>query len=129
MPVTPSELDLLREDVQTWYTDTCDQSRLTKVQDAYGGEDVSVETEIRADVPCFVETTPGRAQLEPLLAAIREEHIYILYLPPTIDVLVGDHFIITSRDNLHLRVEAVMSPETLDIELVVAASSLGEHHV
>lgn len=127
MQVTPRELDLLREEVQRWYSDTCDIYRPVLVDDAYGGTGETSESAIRTGVECFLESTPGREQIIPLLASLRGEHIYIVYLPATEDVRVGDHLMVTSRGNLHLRVQAVMNPESLDIEYIVAASTLGEH--
>lgn len=126
MPVTPTELDALRSEVQTWYTDTCDIYRPTITEDAYGGEDETASTLLYSTVPCFLESTPGRDQIAPLIAALREAHIFVVYLPATDDVQIGDDLVITSRDDLRLRVQAVMNPETLDIELIVAASTLGE---
>lgn len=127
MPVTTTELESLRAEVQTWYTDACDIYRRTFSEDSYGGADEATETVLASDVPCFLESTPGREQVLPLSAALREEHIFIVYLPATQDVRVTDHLIITSQGNLHLRVQAVLNPETLDIEKIIAASTLGEH--
>lgn len=119
-------MSLLRDETESWYSDTCNIIRRTFADDAYGGEDETVETVIASDVPCFVESTPGREQLAPFLGVLAEEHIFIIYLPPTQDVKLEDHLVLTSRDNLDLRVQAVLAPESLDIELVVAASTLGE---
>lgn len=135
MPVTSLELQHLREEVQTWYTEACDILSVTRSEDDYGGEDFT-ETTVASAVPCFLETTPGREQIIPYVATLTAEHIFVVYLPPEIEdtggniltLEVGMHLIITTRDNLHLRIQAVLAPETLDIEQVVAANILGEHN-
>ncbi len=126
MPVTEQEMLSLRTEVQTWYEDSVTIIRRTIAEDAFGGEDETAETMIATGVKCFVESSPGREQLTPFLANLAEEHLFIIYLPAEQDVKLGDFLVLTSQGSIELRVQAVLAPESLDIELMVAASTLGE---
>jgi hypothetical protein len=128
MSLTSEELGLLRSEAVVWQPEVCDIYRVTETEDEFGGSGESGEEVIAANIPCSVEPGAGHAQVVLMLGLERPSTTFIVYLPAGVDVQVDDHLIITTKGNEHMRVTAVMAPETHEIERMVICNSLGEHH-
>jgi hypothetical protein len=59
----------------------------------------------------------------PELSALRNVHVFTIFFPAETDVQVQDNLTITSKDNLQLRVQAVLRPETNELLRPVIATS------
>lgn len=129
MSLTTEELGLLQDEAETWMPDRCDVYRTTPVDDPYGGYGDETETMVLDSVPCTVETGAGHEQTIQMFSAERAATAFIVYVPSGTDVHVGDHLIVWTKGNEHMRVTAVMAPETHEVERMLIATSLGEHHV
>lgn len=128
--LTGPELADLRGATESWFTDTCDiYGHSAGAPDAYGGYSVDPEVVKQSGVPCALESGAEHEQTRALLAKIANVQVFAVTLPALTDVEVGDHLIITSQGNMHLRVEGVMAPESWEIERRVIGSQLGEHTV
>lgn len=125
--LSTEELSLLRTGVESWFTDTCDVYRITKEDDEYGGEG-ETETRIQIGVPCMLETGAAHEQVRALMGKLQGVELVLVSLPAGTDVNVEDHLVLTSQSNMHLRVQAVMDPESYEVERRVVASTQGEHH-
>lgn len=124
------ELDLLRSDLETWFTDTCDIYRVTSTDDVYGGRTRDHGgTPTHAGVPCTIESGAGQDQERLFLGEIREIQLFTVTLPAGTDVEVGDHLVVHSAQTLHVHVRAVMAPETLDVEMRVIATQVDQESV
>lgn len=66
----------------------------------------------------------GHRSLEELEGALRQQMLYTISLPAETDVRVNDRLQITTQNNLLVRVQVVMNPETMDIETQVIANLL-----
>jgi hypothetical protein len=99
------------------------------LDDPYGGTEDDVSVVVAEDVPCMLEPGAAHAQLLPLIGHVRPDELFLIYIPPEQEVLVDDEVTITSRDNIRLRISAVLAPETLDVEKVVVGNQLGAHPV
>jgi hypothetical protein len=106
--------------------DTCDIYRTVRTDDAYGGE-TDDEDVIQTGVKCALESGAAQEQIMLLSDRIRGTQTFTVFLPAGTDVKPEDHLIIISQSNLHLRVQAVMEPESWEIERRVIASEEGEH--
>lgn len=133
MDLTSEELSLLRQEAQVWYPDLCSLYRGTPTSggDPYGGYDPE-PTEpgdlVLAAIPCLVESGSGHEQILNLFGGGAVNYqIFIIHVPPTVDVRVDDHLIITSKDNQHLRVQAVLAPESYEIDRMVVGNELAPH--
>ena len=133
MDLTSTELQLLRQEAQVWYPDLCDIYRgtvSTPGGDDYGGWEDNVEEPsdlVYTDLKCMVESGSGHEQILNLLAEARNYQIFRVHLSPDVDVRVGDHLIITSKGAQHLRVQAVLAPESYEIDRIVIANELATH--
>jgi hypothetical protein len=128
MSLSTEELTLLRSEAVVWQPEVCDIYRLTTTEDEFGGSGAQTETVIAASIPCSVEPGAGHSQMIQMLGLERPDTTFIVYLPAGVDVDVNDHLIVTTKGNEHMRVTAVMAPETHEIERMVICNSLGEHH-
>jgi len=128
MSITEYELSLLRDEAEVWYDDVCDIYRITSTDDPYGGEGVVSETPIATGVGCALESGAAHEQERALIAKIQGVQLFTVALPAETDIEVGDHIIVTSKSNLHLRVQAVLAPESIEIERHVIGSTQGEHN-
>jgi len=128
MSLTAEELGLLQEEAVVWMPDRCDIYRTTTVDDPYGGSG-GTEAMVHDSISCTVETGAGHEQTIQMFSAERAATSFIVYVPSGTDVRVGDHLIIWSKGNEHMRVTAVMAPETHEVERMLIATSLGEHHI
>lgn len=122
MPLTTYELDLLRQETSSWLTDTCDISREVLSDDAYGGR-VETNGPVASEVPCSVQSGVAHEQTVPELAALRNVHVFTIFFSAETDVQVQDNLTITSKNNLQLRVQAVLRPETNELLRPVIATS------
>lgn len=124
--VTIAEMADLREATESWFMDTCDIYRGAVPQpDAYGGYgSTDPEAVVAAGVKCTVESGAEHVQERALLAKIENVQAFTVTLPANTDVRVDDHLVLTSRNNDRLRVEAVMAPESWEIERRTIATEL-----
>ena len=129
MSLTADELGLLQDEAVVWMPDRCDTFRYTSSDDAFGGRGDETEEPVLTDVPCSVETGAGHEQILASLGIERQTSVYLVALPADTDVRVRDHIVVTTKGNLHLMVQAVMAPETEEIERRVVANSAAEHNV
>lgn len=113
--ITPEELASLQGEAEVWMPDRAIIYRLTNADDEYGGES-SVEAQIKADVPLTIESGAAQEQLAVLGDAVRGVQIYTLTFPAGTDVEVSDHVAILNHGSLDLTVQAVMDPESWEIE-------------
>lgn len=127
MSLTPPELELLQQEAEVWQSDLCDIYRMTSTDDGFGGigeeEDV-----IATGVTCMVDPGSAHVQTITMIGFQRPDTLFIVYLPAEQDIIVSDHIVVTTMENLHLRVQAVMAPETDEIERMVIANNLAEHN-
>ncbi len=132
MDLTSQELDLLRQETQVWYPDLCNIYRGTPTSggDEYGGYDPD-PTEpgdlVASDIKCLCESGAGHEQIVNLIAEARNFQIFRVHLPAGTDVRVNDHLIISTQGALHLRVQAVMAPESYEIDRIVVGNELATH--
>lgn len=125
--ISSAEEASLRSEVQKWYNDLCSITRETRGVDVYGGETETAGV-IATDVPCDVAAGVNTARpTEVIGGQIEFRQTYTVSLPPGTDIRVHDRIIITSRTpNREMVVQAVMTPESWDIELNVVTSLEGE---
>lgn len=126
MGLAPGEAAELGAALEEWFDDRCDIYRLTDSDDPYGGSD-SAEDVVSEGIACFLEPGAAHSQVQPLLAKLQGVQLFLVSLPRNTDVQVNDHLIVTTRNDLHMRVQAVLAPETLEFERQVVASTEGEH--
>jgi hypothetical protein len=132
MDLTSEELTLLREESQVWYPDLCNLYRGTPTTggDDYGGYDPSPSEPgdlVQADIPCMVESGASHEQILILAGEARNFQIFRVHMSPTIDPHVDDHLIITTMGDQHLRVQAVLAPESYEIDRIVIGNELATH--
>lgn len=132
MGLTSEELQLLREETQVWYPDLCNLYRGTPTAggDDYGGYDPD-PTEpgdlVQAGIPCMVESGSGHEQILTLLGQEQNFQIFRVHMSPEVDPHVNDHLIITTMGDQHLRVQAVLAPESYEVDRIVIANELATH--
>jgi len=121
--ITAEELAGLRDATESWFTDLCDiYGSGSGSADAYGGWGNNPESLRVSGVPCSIESGAEHVQTRALLAKIENTQAFTVTLPADTDVLVGDHLVITTQNSDRLRVEAVMAPESWEIERRVIAT-------
>src|SRR5687768_1673052 len=125
--LSAEELTGLRTETKKWYEDTMSIYAATETDDVYGGSGIS-EALLSSEIPCLVESGAAHEQVRVMMAHLQNVQLFMVTCPAETQVSVGNHLVITSRGNLHLRVQAVMAPESLEIERQVVASEEGEHH-
>ena len=128
MSLTPSELELLQQEAEVWQSDFCDIYRMTFTDDEFGGSGETAETVIAQGVTCMVDPGSAHVQTITMIGFQRPDTLFIVYLPAEQDIVVSDHIVVTTMEDLHLRVQAVMAPETDEIERMVIANNLAEHN-
>jgi hypothetical protein len=125
--LTPTELEQLRSDTESWFDSTCDIFRVTGGDDVYGGRgrDHSVNA-LYSSLPCTVEPGAGQEQERLTLGGITEIQMFTVSLPAKTDVRVGDHLKVhRDTEDLHLHVRAVMGPESYETERKVVTTEVG----
>lgn len=127
MGLAPGEAEILGSDLEEWFEDTCDILRITTSEDDFGGWGES-ETPLASGVRCFLEPGAAHSQVQVLMGKLEGVQIFLVSLPRLTDVQVRDHLVVTSQGDMHLRVQAVLAPESLEFERQVIASTEGEHN-
>lgn len=122
MPLTTDEIALLRQEVDSWLVDTCDLYRETHVEDPYGGH-TDVEALVVSGLACKVQSGIVHEQTVPELAALRNVHVFTVTFSAEMDVRLQDNLVVTSMDNLKLRVQAILAPETNELSRDVIATT------
>lgn len=124
--ITIAEMADLRAAAQAWMMDTCDIYRnAAAADDAYGGRSPGgADTRIAQGVPCYIESGAEHVQERALLAKIENVQAFTVALPANTDVQVRDHLVLLTRGNDRLRVEAVLAPESWEVERHVIASEI-----
>lgn len=117
------EVENLRSELELWFEDTCDIYTDTRSQDNYGGESDSYTLSASA-VPCLIVpgTSVGHRPILETAGALRLQQLYTISVPYGTVVKAGDRLVITSQDNLTLRAQVVMQPESIEIELQIVAN-------
>lgn len=129
MTLTPAELESMRDENLSFFTDLCTIYRKPgPTDDAFGGISDDVEAVFAADVPCMLESGAAQEQTRALIGKIAGVQLFTVTLPALQDVRVHDHIIVTTQADMHLRVQAVMAPESFELERRVIGSELGEHN-
>lgn len=128
MTLPAEELELLREEVQTWYEDLVDIYEYSIVDDAYGGES---PTEIihATGIPCLIDSGAAHEQTRAMLGKLVGVQLFTVTLPAGTHTELGWHLTVTTRSNRHLRIQAILYPESLEIERQVIASEEREEHI
>lgn len=75
----------------------------------------------------MLESGAGHEQILNLLGAERNFQIFRVHMSPEVDVRVNDHLIVSTQGALHLRVQAVMSPESYEVDRIVIGNELLTH--
>jgi hypothetical protein len=121
----PTELGSLREGLEEWFEDTCDILRDTRADDDYGGRSDSYAV-VASGVHCLVQPgmSVGHRTVEELAGELRQQMLFTISLPAGTDIRVNDRLQITSQNNLLLRVQVVLSPESMNMEDQVVANLL-----
>ena len=125
MSLTARELSLLQEEATVWQPERANVYRATSSDDGFGGSgDTTPDDLVLSNVPVRVETGAGHVQMVVGFGFERPMETTILYFPATTDVRVGDHVTITTKGNAHVRITAVMEPETEEVERMAIGTSL-----
>ena len=120
------ELLLLRTEAEGWFPDVLNISRVTTVDDPFSGSSDDVETLWASGIPCSIESGAALEQTAVIAGKVQGVQIFAVTVPTATDIRVTDKLTITSRNNKELRVQAVMAPESWEIERRVIATELGE---
>lgn len=123
---TTVEVADLRSAVESWFEDRCDIFRPSAASDdPYGGRgNAAADTLLASSVHCTIESGAEHVQTRALLAIVANVQAFAVTFPANTDVSVGDHLVLVSKANQRLRVEAVMAPESLELERRVVAIEL-----
>lgn len=127
--LTAAEVLSMQEENILFFTDLCDiYTASPAADDAYGGTTVVSEAATQTGVQCMIESGAAQEQTRAMLAKISGVQIFTITLPAGTEIEVGDHIMVTTQSNMHLRVQAVMAPESYELERKVIANVLGEHN-
>lgn len=124
--LNPEELGLIRTEIEGWFPETCDIYRLTSVDDSAGGED-QTEALIAAGIICELQSGVALHQEEVIAGRFTGTQLFTVTLPANTDIQVGDHLVVRTRGDLHIRVQSVFAPESWEFERRVVGSREGEH--
>jgi hypothetical protein len=124
---TVTELNDLRTALASWRPDTADIYRKpASSADAYGGYgNTSAYSVLSSGNAVNVDSSPANEQERALEGIIGEVQVFYITFANGVDVAVDDKIILTSMDNIELRVRAVIAPESWELERRVAATRLG----
>lgn len=124
--ISIAEMADLRQASESWMMDRCNIFRSPAgADDAYGGRDAGgADTQIATNIHCTVESGAEHVQERALLAKIENIQAFTVTLPANTDIAVRDHIVLTSRNNDRLRVEAVLAPESWEVDRRIIASEL-----
>jgi len=121
-----AELTELRNEVEGWMPDKADIYRLSSVDDAFGGE-IETETEVASGISVSLESGASQEQIQTIADKLTGLQLFTVTFPALTDVQAGDHAVITTQNNLHLRIQSVMDPESWELEVRTIGSTEGEH--
>ena len=126
MPDTPSSTELmaLRDEVAGWMPDRCNILRVTQAEDSAGGVE-DTETQVASAVLCEVQSGVAQEQVHLVGGRLENVQLFTITFPALTDVRVSDHLLITTQANRHLIVQAVVAPESWEIERRVIATTEG----
>ncbi len=119
------ELSKLRDEIVGWMPDVCDIHRVTAVDDAFGGQ-TETEALVQSDVPCSLKSGAAQEQIMTIADRLTGLQLYTVTFPALTDVQVGDNIEVTTQDDLQLRIQAVMDPESWELERRTIGSTQGE---
>jgi hypothetical protein len=125
MPTEPSatELTKMATAMGEHHPELATVTRPTLTDDAFGGQS-EADTVINTNVPCNIYPA-GEGDLEQLVAQkISATGVWTICFLAGQDVKIGDLVTITSKGSFKLRVEAVLSPETYEVERRVLGSAI-----
>ena len=125
--LTSEELNLLRNSLGSWYPDTVSIYRKpASADDVYGGHgSTSAYVLLREDLPCELDSSPKNDQERTIYGLVGDTHSFFVTLAANTDVSIDDKLVITSRENLVLRVTSVIAPESWEFERRVLSTTLG----
>lgn len=127
--LTGTELEKLRDESEAWMPYTCKIYRSSESDDRFGGSEVTHSaTPLYENVPCELESGTGHAQVVPFLARLETLQVFMVRFRSGVDVQVEDHLVIDGSEisPIHLEVRATLTPESLEIDLQVIATEVGE---
>lgn len=124
---TVTELNDLRGALTSWRPDTASVYRKpSSSADAYGGYGTtSAYSLVSSGNQVNVDSSPSNEQERALEGIIGETQVFYVTFANGADVEVDDKVVLTSMDNIELRVRAVVAPESWELERRVAATRLG----
>ena len=94
-------------------------------QDSYGGfGNTGGYTVIQSGIHCTLESSPKGDQERTIYSLIGDTHAFFVTFPALTDVQIDDKLVVTTQSNLTLRVTAVISPESYELERRVLATTL-----
>jgi hypothetical protein len=102
--------------------DRFDLYRDSHSDDGYGGQ-ASSSALVVAGVLCMVQSGAEHEQSQALEGIMVGMHLFTVTMPAELDIRYRDEIVITSKDDLRLRVQAVLDPETREIMRRVIAST------
>lgn len=125
--LTDIEQARLQQEEVAWFEYTCDIYRTSSSEDDWGGfDETHGSTPLHAAVPCAVESGAAQEQERMLMGRIQGVQLFTLTLPAGTDIQLDDHVVIhTDRPDLHLQVQARMTPESFETAVRVIAAETG----
>lgn len=124
--VTSEELADLRTATQSWYDHLCDiYGQSPGADDAYGGHTNEPDILKASGVRCSVESGAEHEQTRALISQEVLSQTFAVTLPALQPVVVDDEIVVTTLSNLRIRVTALMTPESWEIERRVLGTILG----
>lgn len=125
--LTAVELADLRQAVTDWNPDRVTISRKgSDSTDDYGGYgNTGGYSTVASNVAVTLESSPKNDQERTIYSLIGDTHAFFVTFPALQDVQIDDKIVVTSQSNLTLRVTAVISPESYELERRVLATTLG----
>lgn len=124
---TVTELNDLRTALASWRPDTADIYRKpASSADAYGGYgNTSAYALLSSGNAVNVDSSPANEQERALEGILGDVHTFYITFANGTDIAVDDKIILTSMNNLELRIRAVIGAESWELERRVAATKLG----
>lgn len=125
--LTSVELADLRQAITDWNPDRVTISRKgSDSSDDYGGYgNTGSYSTVASNVPVTLESSPKNDQERTIYSLIGDTHAYFVTFPALQDVQIDDKLVVTTQNNLTLRVTAAISPESYELERRILATTLG----
>lgn len=124
--INAEELASLRNEVAGWMPELCDIYTITEEDDAGGGS-IQEEALRESAIMCDISSGAAHEQVELIAGKLLNKQIFTVKFPALTDVRLGDHLIISTQGNMHLLVQAVLSPESYELEVSVIGTREGKH--